>query len=232
MSTAEANPALITPGEPAGIGPDLALMAYLDDPHANNVVVADPDVMMQRARQLNLEVTCNDWVAHGFRQGQLNLLPVTCPCRVTPGQPQTASAGYVLQTLQAAVDRCLDGTASALVTGPVNKAVINDAGVPFSGHTEWLADACGVERVVMMLASPALKVALATTHLPLRQVADAITLASLQRTIRILIDDLQSRFAIARPRIIVCGLNPHAGEGGHLGNEEIDVIIPALASIC
>src|SRR5690606_28800948 len=148
-----------------------------------------------------------------------------------PGVLDTANAHYVLDTLDHAVAGCLDGTFDALVTGPVQKSVINDAVVAFTGHTEYQAHKCQRHPVVMMLATEGLRVALATTHLPLRAVADAIDRPLLLRVLRILDEDLRGKFGIARPRILVSGLNPHAGEGGHLGREEIDVIIPALGAL-
>ena len=148
-----------------------------------------------------------------------------------PGQLQVANGRYVLATLARAAQGALSGEFAALVTGPVHKGIINDAGVSFSGHTEFFAEQAGCDQVVMMLATEGLRVALATTHLPLRDVADAITPASLTRTLQILHQDLRQKFGIAQPRIYVCGLNPHAGEGGHMGHEEIEVIEPVLATM-
>ncbi|HAB25643.1 MAG TPA: 4-hydroxythreonine-4-phosphate dehydrogenase PdxA, partial [Pantoea sp.] len=150
---------------------------------------------------------------------------------VTPGELQPANSAYVLATLARACDGCLNGEFAALITGPVHKGVINDAGIPFTGHTEFFADRAGGHRVVMMLATEELRVALATTHLPLKDVSAAITHASLREVITILHRDLQQKFAIPQPHIFVCGLNPHAGESGHMGREEIDTIIPALDSL-
>ena len=160
--------------------------------------------------------------------GALSVLPVPLAAPCSPGRLDPANAGYVLDTLRAAVAGCLQGSFAAMVTAPVQKSVINDAGIAFSGHTELLAERTATARVVMMLASGELRVALATTHLPLRAVPDAITAELLQETLLIVHRELHSRFGLAAPRIAVLGLNPHAGEGGHLGREEIEVIIPAM----
>lgn len=160
--------------------------------------------------------------------GHLRVLPIPLATRPRPGHPDPANADHVLKMLEQATRGCLNHTFDALVTGPVHKGVINDAGIPFSGHTEFLARLCGGQMPVMMLTAPGLRVALVTTHLPLRAVADAITSEHLERIIRILDQDLRSRFAIPAPRIMICGLNPHAGEGGHLGHEELEIIQPVL----
>ena len=193
------------------------------------VVVADPGLLEARARQLGLPFS---WQPFDPKQapggGPLRILPVSLSAPAQPGHLNPANATYVLKTLEQAVDGCRQGLFGALVTGPVQKSVINDAGIAFTGHTEFLQHRCGVEQVVMMLACPGLRVALATTHLPLRQVADAITPGLLERVIRITHHDLIGQFGISHPRILVCGLNPHAGEGGHLGSEEISIINPVL----
>ena len=223
---------LLTPGEPAGIGPDLCLSLAQHDHAAELIAVADPQLLAQRAAQLGLPIQLNPWSAHDparpSRAGALSVLEVPLRKPARAGHLDTANAPYVLETLDAAVAACLAGEAHALVTGPVHKGVINDAGIAFTGHTEFLAARCGVDQVVMMLTAPGLRVALATTHLPLSQVSAAITPALLERVLTVLEHDLRSRFAIARPRILVCGLNPHAGESGHLGREEIEVIAPVL----
>ena len=200
---------------------------------ADWVVIADPALLETRAQQLGLPFHWQlfDPEQPNRHQGSLLIWPVTLHAPVSPGQLNPANAPYVLQTLERAVDGCRNGLFGALVTGPVQKSVINDAGIPFTGHTEFLQQRCGVEQVVMMLACPGLRVALATTHLPLRQVADAITPALLERVIRITHHDLIHQFGIAQPRILVCGLNPHAGEGGHLGDEEIRIINPVLEKL-
>ncbi|MEH6389260.1 MULTISPECIES: 4-hydroxythreonine-4-phosphate dehydrogenase PdxA [Pseudomonas] len=229
------NAIAITSGEPAGIGPDLCLMlAALPCPH-QRVVIGDARLLEERARQLGLTVTLSAFdpsqTARPQAAGELSVLsvPLDAPCR--PGELNKANGAYVLETLRQAGQGCLDGRFAAVVTAPVHKGVINEAGVAFSGHTEFFAELTGTDQVVMMLACPGLRVALATTHLPLRAVADAITGPLLDRVIRILDADLRNKFGIDNPRILVCGLNPHAGEGGHLGREELDVIIPALDTL-
>jgi 4-hydroxythreonine-4-phosphate dehydrogenase len=170
-----------------------------------------------------------EWKAgQAIKPGVLHFLPLALASKEQPGLPNPENATYVLDSLRSAVDLVQNGIADALVTGPVNKAVINQAGIAFSGHTEFLADLAGVDQVVMMLAAPGLRVALATTHLPLRQVADAITPSRLERTLSITIKELQQRFGIARPRLQILGLNPHAGEQGHLGSEEDEIIGPVI----
>lgn len=197
------------------------------------VVIADPALLESRARLLGLPFV---WESFDPDQPEIAgdcLRICTTPLReaVTPGQLQSANAPYVLQTLRQAVDGCRHGLFGAMVTAPVQKSVINDAGIAFTGHTEFLQQRCGVEQVVMMLACPELRVALATTHLPLRQVADAINPALLEQVIRITRHDLIHRFGIDQPRLLVCGLNPHAGESGHLGDEEIRIIQPVLEKL-
>jgi len=225
----------ITPGEPAGIGPDILLALAQRDWPAELVAVCDPELLQARAAALGLAINLTeaDFSAapQAHRAGSLKVLPVTLASPVTAGQLNTDNAHYVLNTLKAATDACLAGHCQALVTAPVQKSVINDAGIAFSGHTEFLAERCGVEKVVMMLATRELRVALATTHLPLRQVPDALTAESLRQVLRITHQSLQQQFGIAQPRILVLGLNPHAGEGGHLGREELDVIIPTLDAL-
>lgn len=226
---------VLTPGEPAGIGPDLCLSLAQADQPAELVAVADQGLLAQRARELGLTVALRPWSPDAeprpSRAGELHVVHVPLAQPVQAGTLNAANASYVLETLRRATDACLSGQAQALVTGPVHKGIINDAGIPFSGHTEFLAERCGVEQVVMMLTAPGLRVALATTHLPLAQVSAAITPDLLERVLRVLHQDLRSRFGLAQPRIAVCGLNPHAGEGGHLGREEIEVIQPVLARL-
>lgn len=222
----------ITPGEPAGIGPDIVLAVAQQPREAELVAIADPDLLRQRAAQLGLEIRLETLRAEiaprPHQPGTLKVIPVTLGAPCTPGRLDAANGGYVLATLQTAVDSCLHKVCDAMVTAPVQKSIINDAGVAFSGHTEFLAQATGTPRVVMMLATGNLRVALATTHLPLAAVPQAITATLLEETLAILDSDLKSGFGLSRPRIAVLGLNPHAGEGGHLGREEIDTIIPAL----
>lgn len=242
-------PVVVTTGEPAGIGPELMLMlAAQGSLPAHTVAIGDPDMLRQRAAALRLKVTVVECSPGEYPSGThgLPVWPVALHEPATPGVLNPANADYVLATLALAVDACQKGQAAAMVTAPLHKGVIIDGGHPsFTGHTEWLRDACGVEEVVMMLAtdmalhaaSPSwqgggdLRVALVTTHLPLRNVADAITFERVTRISRLLAADLQRQFGIAQPRIAVCGLNPHAGEDGHLGREELDVIIPALDAL-
>ncbi|HET7796844.1 MAG TPA: 4-hydroxythreonine-4-phosphate dehydrogenase PdxA [Nevskia sp.] len=219
---------LLTPGEPAGIGPDLAIRIAQQPIAAQLAVIADPDLLRARAERLGLPLQLIPASPAAHRVGTLQIHPVELAAPVNPGFLDPANAGYVLHTLRVAARACLAGEADAMVTAPVHKGVINDAGVPFSGHTEFLAELCGTPLPVMLLATEHLRVALATTHLPLRAVPDAITRAGLTAVLRVLHADLVAKFGIARPRILVCGLNPHAGEGGHLGREEIDTIIPTL----
>lgn len=194
-------------------------------------MIADPDLLEQRAQQLGLPFEWQEWSQLPAAEKSLRILPIALRAPVQPGQLNPANAAYVLETLEKAVDGCHAGTFSALVTGPVQKSVINDAGIPFTGHTEFLQQRCGVDQVVMMLACPGLRVALATTHLPLRAVADAITPGLLENVIRITVHDLQQHFGIQKPRLLVCGLNPHAGESGHMGDEEIRIIQPVLQKL-
>lgn len=222
----------LTPGEPAGIGPDLCLMLAMQPCQHERVVIADPELLKTRALMLGLDVRITSFDPHALPRpqaaGQLSVLPVRIPEICQPGMLNPANAAYVLKTLELAGRGCLDGAFAAVVTAPVHKGVINDAGVAFSGHTEFFAQQTGSAQVVMMLACPGLRVALATTHLPLRAVPDAIGQPLLERVLHILHADLRHKFGIATPRILVCGLNPHAGESGHMGREEIDTIIPVL----
>lgn len=219
----------LTAGEPAGIGPDLCIALSQHALPCRLSVLGDVGVLRARAVRLGIAVdfSCGD-TAPVHQPGWLHVrhIPVAAP--VTAGTLDTRNSAHVLTLLDAALAGCLDGSYHAVVTAPVHKGIINDAGFAFTGHTEYLADHSGTHRVVMMLAGGGLRVALATTHLPLRAVADAITPDLLVEVIRILHADLQSKFGIARPRIAVAGLNPHAGESGHLGHEEIDVIDPVL----
>lgn len=224
----------LTAGEPAGIGPDLCLLLAGQQRAAEVIIIADPDLLARRAAQLELPFRYRLFDTAGtatVAPGELCILPVSTRTTVHSGTLDTGNARYVLDTLDAAIDGCLSDRFDALVTAPLHKGVINDAGIPFSGHTEYLAARTGTRDVVMMLATETLRVALATTHLPLAQVSAHITADRLQRVIQVLHRDLQSRFAISQPCIGVCGLNPHAGEGGHLGREEIDTIIPALQAL-
>ena len=223
----------LTPGEPAGIGPDLIVqLAAAGQLPPQLVVITDPALLQERAEQLGLQVTIQHYSpGAAVADGTVTVAPVTLPARVITGTPSTATASYVLATLDVACRGCIDGRFAGMVTGPVHKGIINTAGIRFSGHTEYLAEHCGADRTVMLLTDGDLRVALATTHLPLRQVADALESGALERVIRILHHDLQRRFGIEQPRIQALGLNPHAGEGGHLGCEEIDIISPLIDSL-
>ena len=219
----------LTAGEPAGIGPDLCIALSQQALPCRLSVLGDVEVLRARAAQLGIVVdfiTADAIPAHQPGALHVRHIPVAAP--VNAGVLDPRNSPHVLALLDAALAGCLDGTYHAVVTAPVHKGVINDAGFAFTGHTEYLADHSGTGKVVMMLAGGGLRVALATTHLPLRAVADAITPELLVEVIRILRADLQSKFGIIRPRIVVAGLNPHAGESGHLGREEIDVIEPVL----
>ncbi|EAR10947.1 4-hydroxythreonine-4-phosphate dehydrogenase PdxA [Reinekea blandensis] len=227
---------VVTPGEPAGIGPDILLQTVATGQHPPLVAIADPDLMTQRAAMLGVKVRCEVIDDSFFEQpthapGYLPILPVTLETPVTPSQLNPANGAYVIRTLDKAIDLCLSGQASALVTGPVHKGVINDSGLAFTGHTEYLRDRSNTDDVVMMLATEGLRVALVTTHLPLKDVSGAITGDLLKRVTRILHHALIKDFGCPAPSILVTGLNPHAGEDGHLGREEIDIIQPALASL-
>lgn len=224
----------LSAGEPAGIGPDLCVQLAQQAFPARVVVLADKSLLAARAKALRLPLAITDYAPLADRpapRGALEVMHVPLAAPVQPGKLDVANSRYVLDALTAALEGCLNGKFDALVTAPVHKGVINDAGIPFTGHTEFLAERTGTPRVVMMLVGGGMRVALATTHLPLRAVADAITQDSLGEVISILHRDLVSRFAIPHPRILVAGLNPHAGEGGHLGREEIEVISPVLDAL-
>jgi 4-hydroxythreonine-4-phosphate dehydrogenase len=214
------KPLVLTTGEPAGIGPDISLQAALAV-GGPLVLLGDATLLEARARALGLP-----WPLPA--QVEVEHLPLVAP--VQAGALDRRNAAYVLALLERALAGCRDGSYRALVTAPLHKAVIADSGVPFTGHTEYLAERCGGVPVVMLLVSGPLRVALATTHLPLAQVPAALTAAGLRRTLDVLDCDLRARFGLSAPRIAVCGLNPHAGEGGHLGREEIEVIAPAIAA--
>ncbi len=221
----------ITSGEPAGIGPDLCLQLSQIRQALPLVVLADKMLLQQRAELLRLNVQLHDYETTSefpLAPGHLCVLHLPLLQAVKPGKLDSANSRYVLDLLTRAVHGCQTGEFGGMVTAPVHKGVINDAGIPFSGHTEFLAGLMHVEQVVMMLVGGGMRVALATTHLPLKDVAGAITAELLEGVIRIIRRDLMNRFGIADPRILVAGLNPHAGEGGHLGREEIEIIIPLL----
>jgi 4-hydroxythreonine-4-phosphate dehydrogenase len=223
------RPLAVTPGEPAGIGPECLLRHCAAEGANGLVAVADPDLLRATAARLDLPVTVRPWRPGEAVTGDaLACLAVPLDRAAVPGRLDPANAPYVLDTLRAAVDLVQAGQAHALVTGPVHKGVINDAGIPFTGHTEFLAGLAGVDRVVMMLAAGDLRVALVTTHLPLRAVPDAVTTAAVEGAARITLDALRARFRMGEPRLQVLGLNPHAGEGGHLGSEDDAVIAPVI----
>ena len=225
-------PLYVTSGEPAGIGPDvcLSLSQRLDERPV--VVLIDKTLLQQRAEILNQEIVFTDFVGqtHASAQGELYVEHVPLAEHVVSGQLNAHNAAYVLEQLRRSADYALSGRSVGVATAPVQKSVINEAGIHFSGHTEYYQEFAGVDRVVMMLATKSLRVALATTHLPLRDVPDAITKQRLHQVIDILIHDLKTKFKIDHPHILVCGLNPHAGEDGYLGREEIEVINPVLES--
>ncbi|MCC5860291.1 MAG: 4-hydroxythreonine-4-phosphate dehydrogenase PdxA [Gammaproteobacteria bacterium] len=225
---------VLTSGEPAGIGPELCLMLAAGPLAARLVVCADPTLLTARARALaldiDLDVLTPDAPIPQHRPGRLCVWSHPLGKACAPGRLDPANAPAVLAMLDTALAACREGRADAMVTAPVQKSVINDAGIAFSGHTEYLAEACRCPRPVMLLVAGQLRVALATTHLPLSQVPAAITATVLAEVLDVLHADLVARFGLARPRILVCGLNPHAGEGGHLGEEDEAIIRPAVAA--
>ncbi|WP_413772760.1 4-hydroxythreonine-4-phosphate dehydrogenase PdxA [Acinetobacter sp. ANC 4169] len=225
-------PLYITSGEPAGIGPDICLSLANRQFERPIVVLIDGDLIKQRAQQLKLNVELVEYVGQTEAApiGQLYIESIPLNSTVVAGQLNTDNAAYVLEQLRRSADYAMTGKSVGVATAPVQKSIINEAGIHFSGHTEYYQEFAGVPRVVMMLATKTLRVALATTHLALRDVPDAITPERLHQVIDILIHDLKTKFKIDHPRILVCGLNPHAGEGGYLGMEEIEVINPVLES--
>ena len=235
LSDSNSTPRIVlTSGEPAGIGPDLCAQIAAKSWPCELIVAADKNVLRERAAQLNVSVVLDDYDAshrEQHRPGRLRILHRPVADSVRAGTLNVANARYVLDLLDAAADGCIKGDFDAMVTAPVQKSIVNDAGIPFSGHTEYLAERTGAALPVMMLVAKSLRVALATTHLPLASVSAAITRELLGTVIRILDHDLRTRFRIDQPRILVCGLNPHAGESGHLGREEIEIIEPALQSL-
>jgi 4-hydroxythreonine-4-phosphate dehydrogenase len=228
----------LTTGEPAGIGPDLIIQLAQSgelQKQSELIVIADAELMQQRAAQLKLPLTLITFdplqANTPLKAGELFILPVKLRSACQPGVLNSSNAHYVLETLATATDGCLNNLFDAMVTAPVHKGIINDAGVAFTGHTEFLADRTHTKQVVMMLATQGLKVALVTTHLPLMDVPKTITAPLIKSVCRIVQQDLQQYFGLATPRISVLGLNPHAGEGGHMGREEIDQIIPAMKDL-
>lgn len=225
----------LTLGEPAGIGPDLVVMLAQGSCAAELVAIGDPTLLEQRARALQLPLELapyrRDFAPRPTAGGRLLVESLPLPAAVRAGSPDPANAGHVLDSLRRACTGCLGGEFAAMVTAPLHKAVINDAGVFFTGHTEFLAQLTGTAQPLMLLVAGDLRVALLTTHLPLREVPGQVTASRLRGALSILHEDLRERFGIARPRIAVLGLNPHAGESGHLGTEERDVIAPTLEAL-
>ncbi len=224
----------LTSGEPAGIGPDICIQLCQNKQHCELVVIGDPDLLVERAAQLELKISIDIFDAtktpQANKAGALTVLPLSTKKTVKSGQLNVNNSTYVIETLKIATQGCLNGVFDAMVTAPVHKAIINDANIPFSGHTEFIANITG-GHPVMMLATSGLRVALVTTHLPLSEVSAAITTKCLTDVISILDYDLRNRFGIKNPAILVCGLNPHAGENGHLGKEEIEIIEPVLNTL-
>lgn len=226
---------ILTSGEPAGIGPDLCLAVAGREWECDLVVAGDVRVLTERANALGFSVAFDSFAPGDPRRrhevGRLRVLQTQTRAPVVPGELNPANARHVLAMLDAAVDGCMAGDFDAIVTAPVQKSIINDAGVVFSGHTEYLAERTGGSEPVMMLACDRLRVALVTTHLPLKSVPSAITRQRVESVATILERELRTKFGIPKPRVLVCGLNPHAGESGHLGREEIEVIAPALQAL-
>jgi 4-hydroxythreonine-4-phosphate dehydrogenase len=227
-------PLAITSGEPAGIGPDLCVQIASLDVGQPYVVIGDKSLLVQRAAELGIELELRDYIPGDSLNHQPGVMPVVhVPLDATcvAGELNAANGSYVLKVLDRAVEGCLSGEFSGMVTAPVHKGIVNVAGIPFTGHTEYLAELTSTSQVVMMLVGGGMRVALATTHLALKEVSATITARLLEEVVLIIHRDLQQRFAIANPRILVAGLNPHAGERGYLGREEIDTMIPVLDRI-
>jgi 4-hydroxythreonine-4-phosphate dehydrogenase len=228
----ERLPIVLTSGEPAGVGPELCLIAARGARVTPWVCLADRTLLEERAQRVGLAVRLRDYRPGGeitCSAGELTVWHEPLAATCVPGRLDVRNVHYVLRLIDRAVDACLAGEMAAMVTAPVQKSLINEAGVPFIGHTEYIAARTGAPLPVMMLTAGSLRVALATTHLPLRAVSAALSSALLLQTLQVLSRDLQRWFALSTPRIAVCGLNPHAGEGGHLGDEESRVIAPAIA---
>lgn len=225
----------ITPGEPAGIGPDLVLKIAQQEWPSQLIVLADRQLLLERAEQLSLPIKLVDFdpssPAKVHQKGQLYIIhhPLEAPAQA--GVLNEKNGRYVVETLTTASAGNMEGKFDAVVTGPVHKGIINQAGVPFSGHTEFFANHSNTSDVVMLLATQGLRVALVTTHIPLAYVAKAITPERVEKVATILYQDLQTKFGIVKPKVLVCGLNPHAGEGGHLGREEIEIIEPVIQKL-
>jgi 4-hydroxythreonine-4-phosphate dehydrogenase len=223
---------ILTLGEPAGIGPDIILKIAQQPWPAELIVIGDPDLLTARAQQLQLPIKLNTWNpnqdAQKHQAGVLGIIPIELNASCAAGKLNPRNAAFVIKCLELATNYCLQHQAHALVTGPIHKAILNTAGIPFSGHTEFLAQQCNIQQALMLFTIDHLKVALATTHIPLAEVPKTITQEHLLNTLRLLHTELQNKFLLNKPHILVCGLNPHAGESGHLGREEIEVITPAL----
>ncbi|OGT36968.1 MAG: 4-hydroxythreonine-4-phosphate dehydrogenase PdxA [Gammaproteobacteria bacterium RIFCSPHIGHO2_12_FULL_37_14] len=226
---------LITPGEPAGIGPDITIRIAQQAWPAELVVVADPALLEERAQQIGLPLRLSECdteqIITPHQPGNLKIIPVELNAISQAGKLNPEHAKYVIQTLEKAASLCQQKKANAMVTGPVHKGVLNQAGIPFIGHTEFFANYCHVPQTVMLFVVNNLKIALATTHLPLSQVSSAITKTRLQTVLTVLQSEIQKWFHLSSPRILVCGLNPHAGENGYLGREEIDIITPVIEEL-
>ena len=228
-----ARPLVVTAGEPAGIGPDLCIALANAGSDHEFVVVSDPKLLRDRAARLGVDVTITEIdrdlaVDRVAEPGELFVVPVAFPETPECGVLNPANSQALLDGLTLAVEGCQSGRFGGIVTAPLQKSVINDAGIPFTGHTEFLAELTGTSRPVMMLVAGRLRVALASTHLPLREVPDYLTSEIIHEVLEVLYRDLQTRFGIASPEIVVCGLNPHAGESGHLGTEDDAVIRPVV----
>lgn len=224
---------LVTPGEPAGIGPDLCMnLMDWDFDQYEVAVIADPAILQARAEVLKIPINIKeielDTPVTPFIKGTIKVIPLPAQTKSEPGKPDIENSHYLLASLDIAVDACQRGDAVAMITGPINKATINESGIAFTGHTEYLQKRCKTEQVVMMLATESLKVALATTHMPLRDVADAITPKRLNLVLEVLTKSMKQDFGYENARVLVAGLNPHAGEMGYLGREEIDCIQPVI----
>ena len=235
MSDTTISRLAITPGEPGGIGPDLVLALASQAHHFQLVAIADLEMLAQRADKLGIAISLKAFEPtlprSAHQPGELQVLDIKLASKAECGTLNPDNALYILETLQCAVSGCQSGQFDALVTGPIHKGIINEAGIPFTGHTEYLAEQCGGCTPVMMLATEAMRVALATTHLPLSEVSSAISKESLTEVISILEHDLKTKFGLKNPAIYICGLNPHAGENGYLGREEIETIQPVIEQL-
>ncbi|MEM7358052.1 MAG: 4-hydroxythreonine-4-phosphate dehydrogenase PdxA [Pseudomonadota bacterium] len=231
-SNPAANPRIAyTLGEPAGIGADIILQVSQQQALTDLVCIGDTRLLGARAAALNLSVTLLAYPAQPQGPAELCVYHHPLPNHTVLGDADVANAEAVIKSLDVAIDGCLEGEFAAMVTGPLHKGVINDSGRAFSGHTEYLAERTGASLPVMLLATEELRVALVTTHLPLKDVSTAVTDTRIKQVCTILDQDLREKYGIEQPRILVCGLNPHAGEGGHLGREEIETISPALEAL-